>query len=130
LYGESGVNFIDILYKLKLRFAVAIRSNHAVLLLPGQKVRSNRWRKFERVFSNGSKEVRYVREIIFGNRCLEQYWQVTTAPEKLPPNSTTYLMTHIPGIKYHEVGNIYGIRTWVEYGLKQSKNELGWADFG
>jgi len=129
LYGESGVNFIDILYKLKLRFAVAIRSNHAVLLLHGQKVRSNRWRKFERVFSNGSKEVRYVREIIFGNRCLEQYWQVTTDPEKLPPNSTTYLMTHIPGIKYHEVGNIYGIRTWVEYGLKQSKNELGWADF-
>jgi len=60
---------------------------------------------------------------------LEQYWQVTTDPEKLPPNSTTYLMTHIPGIKYHEVGNIYGIRTWVEYGLKQSKNELGWADF-
>jgi hypothetical protein len=38
-------------------------------------------------------------------------------------------MTQVPGIKYHEIGNIYGIRTWVEYGLKQSKNELGWADF-
>jgi len=24
---------------------------------------------------------------------------------------------------------IYGLRNWVEYGLKQSKNELGWADF-
>jgi len=23
----------------------------------------------------------------------------------------------------------YGLRNWVEYGLKQSKNELGWADF-
>jgi SRSO17 transposase len=32
-------------------------------------------------------------------------------------------------IKYKEVGNLYGIRNWVEYGLKQSKNELGWADF-
>ncbi len=31
LYGESGVNFIDVLYELKLRFAVAIRSNHTVL---------------------------------------------------------------------------------------------------
>ena len=129
LYGESGVNFIDTLYELKLRFAVAIRSNHTVLLPKGQKVRSNRWRKFERVFSGGNKEVRYIREIIFGKRRSEQFWQVTTDIEKLPLNSTTYLMTQIPGVKYHEVGNIYGIRTWVEYGLKQSKNELGWADF-
>jgi len=51
LYGESGVNFINTLYELKLRFAVAIRSNHTVLLPKGQKVRSNRWRKFERVFT-------------------------------------------------------------------------------
>ena len=39
-------------------------------------------------------------------------------------------MTHVPGIKYHQVGNFYGLRNWVEDGLKQSKNELGWADFG
>ncbi len=32
-------------------------------------------------------------------------------------------------IKYKEVGNLYGVRNWVEYGLKQSKNELEWADF-
>jgi len=38
-------------------------------------------------------------------------------------------MTHIPNLKYHQVGNLYGLRNWVEYGLKQSKNELGWADF-
>jgi SRSO17 transposase len=38
-------------------------------------------------------------------------------------------MTHVPEIKYHQVGNLYGLRNWVEYGLKQSKNELGWADF-
>ncbi|NEQ21562.1 MAG: hypothetical protein F6K28_20560 [Microcoleus sp. SIO2G3] len=38
-------------------------------------------------------------------------------------------MTRIPDIKYHQVGNFYGLRNWVEYGLKQSKNELGWADF-
>jgi len=38
-------------------------------------------------------------------------------------------MTKVPGIKYTEVGNFYGLRNWVEYGLKQSKNELGWADF-
>lgn len=38
-------------------------------------------------------------------------------------------MTKVPGIQYKEVGNLYGLRNWVEYGLKQSKNELGWADF-
>jgi len=38
-------------------------------------------------------------------------------------------MTHIANLKYHQVGNLYGLRNWVEYGLKQSKNELGWADF-
>ena len=27
------------------------------------------------------------------------------------------------------VGNLYGLRTWVEYGFKQCKNQLGWADF-
>ena len=38
-------------------------------------------------------------------------------------------MTKVPQIKYQEVGNLYGLRNWVESGLKQSKNELGWADF-
>lgn len=38
-------------------------------------------------------------------------------------------MTHVPEIKYHQVGNLYGLRNWVEYGLKHRKNELGWADF-
>jgi SRSO17 transposase len=38
-------------------------------------------------------------------------------------------MTKIPGVKFKEVGNIYGLSNWIEYELKQSKNELGWADF-
>jgi SRSO17 transposase len=63
----------------------------------------------------------------------------------MPENSTWYVMTEIPGLKYKDVGNLYGCRNWaepplatwrsppgrlaVEYGLNQSKNELGWADF-
>ncbi len=38
-------------------------------------------------------------------------------------------MSKYPDITPREVGNFYGLRTWVEYGLKQSKNELGWADY-
>lgn len=48
----------------------------------------------------------------------QRFWEVTTDTEKLLSNSTWYLITQVPGIKYQEVGNIYGIRTWVEYGLK------------
>ncbi len=67
--------------------------------------------------------------LILGKRCQQQFWQITTDIETLPDNSTWYVMTYIPGVKYKEIGNLFGIRTWVEYGLKQSKNELGWADF-
>jgi len=68
-------------------------------------------------------------EIIFGKRHAVQYLQITTDPDTLPKNSTWWVMTLGPGIKYKEVGNMYGLRNWVESGLKQSKNELGWADF-
>ena len=116
------------LYELKLNFAVAIRSNHAVWLPKEQKVRCNSWREFERVFSNGKTQRRYIREVIFGKRRTTQFWQITTDKNTLPKNSTWDVMTHIPELKYHQVGNLYGLRNWVEYGLKQSKNELGWAD--
>jgi len=66
-------------------------------------------------------------EKFFGKRRAQQFWELTTDPETL--NRTWYVMTHIPNLKYHQVGNLYGLRNWVEYGLKQSKNELGWADF-
>lgn len=68
LYGESDSNFISVLNKFELNFVVAIRSNHAVWLPSGQRVRHNQWRKFARVFSDGSTQTRYVREIIFGRR--------------------------------------------------------------
>jgi hypothetical protein len=129
LYGESKTNFISVLKEFSVNFAVAIRSNHGVLLPQGQRVRYNKWRKFERVFSDGKKENRYIREIIFGKKRSVQYWQVTTDINQLPENATWWIMTKIPGVKYSQVGNVYGLRTWVEYGLKQSKNELGWADF-
>jgi SRSO17 transposase len=129
LYGESDVNFISTLHKFKLNYLVAIRSNHGVWLPKGQKLRRNNWRKFERTFSDGSTETRYIREIIFGKRRQQQFWQITTDIETLPDNSTWYVMSYIPQVKYQEIGNLFGIRTWVEYGLKQSKNELGWADF-
>ncbi len=69
------------------------------------------------------------REIIYGKRGLRQYWEITTDKETMSEESNWFVMTKIPKINYKKVGKIYQIRAWVEYGFKQSKSELGWADF-
>ncbi len=98
-------------------------------LPPEQRVRANKWCKFERILDDGSQEVRYIREIIYGKKRALRYWEITTDIETLPENSTWYVMTQIPGVLAKEVGNWYGNRTGIEYGFRQSKSELGWADF-
>jgi len=83
LYGESG-DFISELEKLHLKYVVAIRSKHGVWLPPGQRVRYTNWRPFERVFSNGDSQTRYIREIVFGQRGRIRYYHLTTDPQTLP----------------------------------------------
>jgi SRSO17 transposase len=70
LYGETGefTSALHRLHRLGLQYVVAIRSNHGVWLLPGQRVRQTRWRPFDRVFTDGSTEQRFLRETIFGAR--------------------------------------------------------------
>lgn len=68
-------------------------------------------------------------EVIYGKRRRKQYWLLTTDPQTLPDNSTSFVMVAAPAIKLEEIGNQYGFRTWIEYGLKQAKDVLGWADF-
>jgi SRSO17 transposase len=129
LYGESSKNFIQILNELNLNFIVAIRSNHKAWGVTDSKAKYSEWQRFKRVFSDLSSENRYIREIVCGDKPQIRYWQITTDLEKLPKNTTWYVMSRFPEITPREVGNFYGLRTWVEYGLKQGKNELGWADF-
>ena len=76
LYGEAS-SFIRTLDELKLPWIVAIRSNHGVWLPPHQRVRANKWYKFQRVFSNQTSQTRYIREIIFGKRSSRSYWEIT-----------------------------------------------------
>lgn len=73
LYGESHSTSINVLNELQLNYAVAIRSNHGVWLPQNQTVRENKWRKFDRILSDGSQQVRYIREIIFGKKRVVQY---------------------------------------------------------
>ncbi len=128
LYGESS-QFIRKLAEYKLDYVVAIRSNHGVWLPAEQSVRANKWCKFERTFSNQKSEARYIREIIYGKKRVITYWEITTDPETMPENSTSFVMTNLQGNLKKILGDLYGLRTWVEYGFRQCKQELGWTDY-
>ncbi|MEH2466428.1 IS701 family transposase [Nostoc sp.] len=128
LYGESS-EFIRNLNEYELAYVVAIRSNHGVWLPANQSVRANKWCKFERTFSNQKSEFRYIREIVYGKRRSITYWEITTDPVTMPENSTSFVMTNLQGNLKKTLGNLYGLRTWVEYGFRQCKQELGWTDY-
>ncbi len=148
LYGEAS-SFIRTLDKHDLPWVLAIRSNHGVWLSSEQKVRANKWCKFKRIFSDQkavrpradvrrkgtrtkTSEIRYIREIIYGKRNRKTYWEITTDTETMPENSTSFVMTNIQATRSQmkkTLGNLYRLRTWVEYGFRQCKQELGWTDY-
>lgn len=73
-YGESSENFVRVLEKENLEYVLVIRSNYGVWFGKEERVRVNKWRKFEREFVSGKLEIRYVREIIYGKRGEKRYW--------------------------------------------------------
>jgi hypothetical protein len=123
------VAFIGALHRLHLPYVVALRSHQGVWLLPGQRVRQTRWRPFERVCTEGSSQQRFRRETISGTRQAVRYYQITTDPQTLPPETTWDLLTNHPGTIDQTVGTTVGLRTGVAYGFKHSQDDLGWADY-
>jgi len=128
LYGESS-DFTRALHRRGLSYVVAIRENHSVWTFPGEHKRYTNWRPYARIFTDGTQDERFVREIVFGSRGVVRYYQLTTDPKTQPKETTWYVMTNLPGKIERSVGNTFGLRTWIEYGLKQVKDELGWADY-
>src|SRR5262249_42852568 len=115
LSRDSGP-FLSALHRLKLPYVVAIRSAYGGWLLPGHCSRQTGWRPFDRVFTDGSTEQRFLRERIFGTRRAVRVFQLTTDPQTLPPETTWDLMTNLPGKIEDTVGNSFGLRTWIDYG--------------
>ena len=110
---------------MELPYILAIRSNHGVWLPPEQDVYCEPWQTFTRTFSDGRSETRYQQEVIYGQRRQKRYWRLTTDPETLPDNSTSFVMAAAPDIALNQIGDSYGFRTWIEYGFKQAKDALG-----
>ncbi len=116
-YGESS-QFLHKLTEYQLAYVVAIRSNHGVWLPANQSVRANKWFNFQRTFSNQKSETKYIREIVYGKKRAITYWKITTDPETMPENSTSFVMTNLQGKLKKTLGDLYGLRTWVEYGFR------------
>jgi SRSO17 transposase len=115
LDGESGP-CISAFPRLHRQYGVALRSNHGVWMLPGQRIRQTRWRPFDRVFTDGSTEQRCIRETISGTRHAVREFPLPTAPQTLPPKTTWDRMTNLPGTIEQTVGrwgNTFGLRTWI-----------------
>ena len=96
----------------------------------GAKKRYNCWRAYEQKLSRRKSEIRYIREIIFGGRRRFRYYQISKRDVPDPSGDESwYIMTNLPGEIKLQVAPLYSLRNWIEYGFKQVKNELGWADF-
>lgn len=128
LYGSSPT-FLAVLDKYHRNYLLAIRRNNPELSGGRQEITYGEWQVFERIFTNGTDETRYIQQITETQQQAVSYWRITTNPDTLPKNQTWYVKTNLSGEIAGQLGNLYGFRNWVEYAFKQGKNELGWADF-
>lgn len=124
LYGESDT-FVTVLNKFRLDYVLAIRSNHAVILPPGQNVIRGDWQRFYRIFNDGTVEYRYLREIQYGSRKIVTFWQITTDTQTLPKNQTWYVMTSLQG----DLVQKRRIPLWshaIGWNMPSSKPKMNW----
>jgi SRSO17 transposase len=103
------------------------------------------WTAVVRRFRDGHRETWWAADLRLAGMAPEKALRlvaVTTDPARLPADSTWYLLTNLPHpaaphaatspiapADLTEVARLYGLRTWVEQGYKQMKQELGWADW-
>jgi SRSO17 transposase len=83
-----------------------------------QGVRANKWWKFESRLSNQKLQSRYIREIISGKKRAITNLEITTDPETMPDNSPTFVITNLQGKLKTTLGDLYGLRTSVKYGVR------------
>lgn len=103
------------------------------------------WTAVVRRFRDGHRETWWAADLRLAGMAVGRALRlvaVTTDPARLPAASTWYLLTNLPHpdaphaatspftpADLTEIARLYGLRTWVEQGYKQMKQELGWADW-
>jgi SRSO17 transposase len=106
---------------------------------------SGDWTRVQRRFRDGHREVWWAADACLGPWGPDEPYRLviaTTDPATLPDASTWYLTTNLPrpggpaaAASPHPPADLaalvrlYALRSWIEQGYKQVKDELGWADF-
>ncbi|WP_406313243.1 hypothetical protein OHA77_33050 [Streptosporangium sp. NBC_01639] len=101
--------------------------------------------KVVRRFRDGRTSVWWAADAVLGGYGPHQAIRLIVAtadPATLPAKATWYLATNLPRpggpraaaasfppADLAEIVRLYGLRTWIEQGYKQVKDELGWTDF-
>jgi len=99
-----------------------------------QAVPLSAWTPIMRRFRDGHTERWWATELAllgYGPDCGARAICATTNRRELPDLSTWYLTTNlsIEQAPLDEIVRLYGLRNWVEQSYRQTKDELGWADF-
>ncbi|WP_200960966.1 IS701 family transposase [Noviherbaspirillum sp. Root189] len=92
------------------------------------------WTRVVRRFRDGHTELWWATELSLLGYGPEQDVRAVCATSDrrtLPEKSTWYLTTNLTITQgpLEEIVRLYGLRNWVEQSYKQTKDELGWADF-
>ncbi|WP_345006464.1 IS701 family transposase, partial [Streptosporangium album] len=103
------------------------------------------WTAVVRRFRDGRTTVWWAADAVlagYGPNQAVRLIVATADPATLPAKATWYLATNLPrpgsaraassphpAADLAEIVRLYGLRTWIEQGYKQVKDELGWADF-
>ncbi|MFI6883735.1 phosphotransferase [Streptosporangium canum] len=103
------------------------------------------WTEVVRRFRDGHTSGGWAADAVLGGYGPHQAVRLIVAtadPATLPAKATWYLATNLPrpgsvrarssphpAADLAEIVRLYGLRTWIEQGYKQVKDELGWADF-
>lgn len=133
LYGEA-TDFIQTLRQHAWRYAVAVRSDHAVWLPEEAEVYALPWQPVERHLADGQVEVRWAQEVVYGEAGTEpgrvRYFVLTSDAERQPAEQTSFVMTDLaePDLPAG-LADAYGRRTYVEESFRHMKTELGWHDW-
>ena len=128
MYGESW-DFTAALERLGLSYVVAIRSNHKEWVVSRRAGAADPVAALRPRFHRWNERAALPLRVRLWQAHPDPLLRDHHRPRPPAPREHLAIMTNLPGNIERTVGNTFGLRTWIEYGFKHAKDELGWADY-